>query len=199
MSDLYSFTFDENQILPILARGGFNTVDTFNYTGDGRIYSKNNKAATDPIDVVTDFPWTKSPKSSRNDVPVVYIKEKRLLTNSTLANFFYSVLAGAEVIETAGKRLESGNIQIGANTVNIYDSLSAVGASYPGVSKALDLATGSAVKAGGVIKTEVEKYKDMAEGFLDEGRFKDEVLKPYNGLYYTEDTGFKYFLPYLIY
>ena len=197
MSDLYSFTFDENQILPILARGGFNTVDTFNYTGDGRIYSKNNKAATDPIDVVTDFPWTKSPKSSRNDVPVVYIKEKRLHTNSTLANFFYSVLAGAEVIETAGKRLESGNIQIGANTVNIYDSLSAVGASYPGVSKALDLATGSAVKAGGVIKTEVEKYKDMAEGFLDEGRFQDNILKPYNGLYYTEDTGFKYFLPYL--
>jgi len=37
----------------------------------------------------------------------------------------------------------------------------------------------------------------MASGFLDQGNFKDNILKPYNGLYYTEDTGFKYYLPYL--
>ena len=197
MPDLYSFTFDQEQNLPILARGGFNTVDTFNYAGDGRIYSKNNKAATDPIDIVSDFPWTKSPKTSRTDVPVAYIKEKRLLTNSTLANFFYSVLAGAEVLETTGERLQSGKVQIGGNTLNIYDSLSAVGASYPGVNKALEFTKNAAIGTGGFIKTEVEKYKDMAEGFLDEGRFKDKILQPYNGLYYTEDTGFKYFLPYL--
>ena len=40
MPDLYSFTFDENKILPILTRGTANTVDPFSYTGDGRIYGK---------------------------------------------------------------------------------------------------------------------------------------------------------------
>ena len=61
MPDLYSFTFDEDQILPILTRGGANTINPFSYTGDGRIYGKINNNSTDPIDVVTDFPWTKSP------------------------------------------------------------------------------------------------------------------------------------------
>jgi hypothetical protein len=190
MPDLYSFTFDKNKILPILARGGSNRLDPFSYNSDGRIYGKINNASTDPIDVVKDFPWTKSPASSRNDVPTVYIKEKRLLTNSTLANFFYGVLAGAEVLETAADRVQSGNIQVGGNSINVYDALSAAGVSYPGVQKGL---TEKAQK----FETEVEKYKEMALGFLGDGNLKDNILKPYNGLYYTEDTGFKYFLPYL--
>ena len=189
MPDLYSFTFDENKILPILTRGEANTIDPFSYTGDGRIYSKSNNQSTDPIDVISDFPWTKSPKSSREDVPAVYIKEKRLLTNSTLANFFYSVLAGADVLESAADRIQSGNIQIGANTLNVYDTLSAAGVSFPGVKNGL-------VEGAEKFGTQVEKYKEMAAGFLDQGNFKDNILKPYNGLYYTEDTGFKYYLPY---
>jgi len=190
MPDLYSFTFDATKTLPILSRGGVNTVDTFSYSGDGRIYGKINNSSTDPIDVVGDFPWTKSPKSSRQDVPAAYIKEKRLLTNSTLANFFYSVLAGAEVIEGAADRLASGNIQVGSNTLNVYDSLSAAGISYPGVQEAL---TEKAKK----FSSSVKEAKEMAAGFLTQGNQKDNILKPYNGLYYTEDTGFKYFLPYL--
>ncbi len=112
MPDLYSFTFDKEKILPILTRGSANTVDPFSYTGDGRIYSKINNSATDPIDVVTDFPWTKSPRSSRLDVPSAYIKEKRILTNSTLANFFYGVLAGADVLETGTDRIKSGSLLV---------------------------------------------------------------------------------------
>ena len=194
MSDLYSFTFDENQTLPILARGSFNTIDTFDYTGDGRIYSKNNNIATDPIDIVNDFPWTKSPKTSRSDVPAAYIKEKRLLTNSTLANFFYSVLAGAEVLETAGDRLESGKIQVGSNTLKVFDEIKgAAGSSYPGVTKGLDLVSSYGEKAAGF----VNDLKVKAENFLNEDRLTDKILQPYNGLYYTEDTGFKYFIPYL--
>jgi len=190
MPDLYSFTFDEDQILPILTRGGANTINPFSYTGDGRIYGKINNNSTDPIDVVTDFPWTKSPATSRQDVPTVYIKEKRLLTNSTLANFFYSILAGAEVLESGAERIQSGTIQVGGNSLNVFDTLSAAGVSYPGVQEAL---ADKAAKFG----TDVEKYKEMATGFLDQGNQKDNILKPYNGLYYTEDTGFKYFLPYL--
>jgi len=123
MPDLYSFTFDENKILPILTRGTANTVDPFSYTGDGRIYGKINNISTDPIDVISDFPWTKSPKSSRQDIPAAYIKEKRLLTNSTLANFFYGILAGADVIETGADRVKSGNVQVGSEQLNVYDTL----------------------------------------------------------------------------
>ena len=190
MPDLYSFTFDDDQILPILTRGEANTIDPFSYTGDGRIYSKNNNHATDPIDVVNDFTWTKSPKSSREDVPAVYIKEKRLLTNSTLANFFYSILAGADVVETAADRVKSGNIQIGANELNVFDTLSAAGVSFSGVKKSL---------VAGADKTKgfVGELKSKAASFLNpDDNFKDNILKPYNGLYYTEDTGFKYYLPY---
>ena len=190
MPDLYSFTFDDNKILPILTRGTANTVDPFSYTGDGRIYSKINNSATDPIDVVNDFPWTKSPKSSRQDMPSAYIKEKRLLTNSTLANFFYGILAGAEVLETGAERIKSGNIQIGGNELNVYDTLSAAGVSFPGVKEGL-------VDGADKFGTTMEKFKDMATGFLDQGNQKQNILKPYNGLYYTEDTGFKYLLPYL--
>jgi len=190
MPDLYSFTFDENQILPILSRGEANTVGPFSYTGDGRIYSKNNKLSTDPIDVINDFSWTKSPKESREDIPAVYIKEKRLLTNSTLANFFYSILAGADVLETGADRAASGNIQVGGNTLNVYDTLSAAGVSFTGVKDAL---TEGAKGAG----SKIAEVKAQASSFLaQDDNFTDNILKPYNGLYYTEETGFKYYLPY---
>tara|TARA_R110002153_G_scaffold126787_1_gene274257 strand:- start:2251 stop:3429 length:1179 start_codon:yes stop_codon:yes gene_type:complete len=190
MPDLYSFTFDEDQILPILTRGEANTIDPFSYTGDGRVYSKNNTHATDPIDVVNDFTWTKSPKSSREDVPAVYIKEKRLLTNSTLANFFYSILAGADVVETAADRVKSGTIQVGANELNVFDTLSAAGVSFTGVKESL-------VSGADKTKGFVSELKGKAASFLNpDDNFKDNILKPYNGLYYTEDTGFKYYLPY---
>ena len=107
-----------------------------------------------------------------------------------MANFFYSILAGAEVLESGAERIQSGTIQVGGNSLNVFDTLSAAGVSYPGVQEAL---ADKAAKFG----TDVEKYKEMATGFLDQGNQKDNILKPYNGLYYTEDTGFKYFLPYL--
>ncbi len=191
MPDLYSFTFDNDQILPILTRGEANTINPFSYTGDGRIHSKINTQATDPIDVISDFAWTKSPQTSRQDVPAVYIKEKRLLTNSTLANFFYSVLAGADVLSTGADRVASGNIQVGSNELNVYDTLSAAGVSFTGVKDAL---VSGADKSKGFI----DELKGKAASFINpDDNFKDNILKPYNGLYYTEDTGFKYFLPYL--
>jgi hypothetical protein len=190
MPDLYSFIFDSDKILPILSRDDANTVDPFTYTGDGRIYSKINNRSTDPIDVINDFPWTKSPKSSRLDVPSAYIKEKRLLTNSTLANFFYGVLAGAEVVGSAADRVVSGNIQVGGNTLNVYDSLSAAGVSYQGIKDGL-------IEKANNLRDNIDELTKRAEGFLNQGNLKDDILRPYNGLYYTEDTGFKYFLPYL--
>jgi len=190
MPDLYSFTFDKEKILPILTRGSANTIDPFSYTGDGRIYSKINNSATDPIDVVTDFPWTKSPRSSRLDVPSAYIKEKRILTNSTLANFFYGVLAGADVLETGTDRIKSGNIQVGSNELNVYDTLESSGVSFPGIKDAL---VSGSEKAGGMINS----LKSKATNFLTDNNEADNILKPYNGLYYTEETGFKYLLPYL--
>ena len=131
------------------------------------------------------------PQTSRQDVPAVYIKEKRLLTNSTLANFFYSVLAGADVISTGADRVASGNIQVGSNELNVYDTLSAAGVSFTGVKDAL---VSGADKSKGFI----DELKGKAASFINpDDNFKDNILKPYNGLYYTEDTGFKYFLPYL--
>lgn len=76
MPDLYSFTFDADKHLPILSRGGANTIDSFSYSGDGRIYGKINNNSTDPIDVVSDFPWTKSP-NHRVKMYLLHILKKK--------------------------------------------------------------------------------------------------------------------------
>lgn len=191
MPDLYKFTFDDDRILPILTRGSSNTIDPFSYTGDGgtSIYSKINTGSTDPIDVVNDFPWTKSPKTSRTDIPTVYLKEKRLLNNSTLANFFYSILASEDVVTGSLDRAESGTFQFGNNEVNLFETLSAAGATYTGTRNAI-------IGAVETIEEVVDPFYTQANNFVNKNAYRDNIIKPYNGLYPSEETGFNYFLPY---
>lgn len=188
MSNLWTLRFDTNKSLPLLVRGNAN--GDFNYNTDGKIYGKLTKGKPqDPINVIQDFPWTKSPKSSRDDVPRAQLIEKRLLTNSTLTNFFYSILAGADVASSVAQRIEDGvPIQIGGANFNLFQSTSGI----PGAGTLFTTLQNGAGKLDNTLQT----AKEAAKEFLSVNSFDQSVLEPYEGLYITEDTGFKYILPY---
>ena len=189
MSNLWTLRFDTNKSLPLLVRGNAN--GDFNYNTDGKIYGKLTKGKPqDPINVIQDFPWTKSPKSSRDDVPKAQLIEKRLLTNSTLTNFFYSILAGADVASSVAQRIEDGvPIQIGGANFNLFQSTS-------GIPGAGTLFTALQNGANGKLDNALQFTKEVAKEVLSVNSFDQSVLEPYEGLYITEDTGFQYILPY---
>ena len=124
MSDLYKFVFDTDNRLPFLSRSSGGV--SFDLQTDGQVYGNLNKLnkVYDSINVIKDFPWTKSPKTSREDVPEIQLIEKRIINNSSLANFFYTLLAAADVGDLVGSRVESGNLTVGQDTFNIYDTAS---------------------------------------------------------------------------
>ena len=159
-----------------------------------------------PIDVVNDFDWTVSPKSSRVEVPVVYMKENRLLMNSNvsnIANSVFSVLDSGEnivssVVEALGSQVVkfiSGNTN--TTTANIGGlQQGGVNATpslvQPNVSQQIQNASTYPTTSNVFSKDTINSFF-QAQGF---NTFTNSVLKPYNFLYATEPTGFEYRLPY---
>ena len=184
-NNLWSLVFGQDGTLPVLIRNGSNVQpDQINYITN-TVYS-NLKTYADDINVVTDFPWTKSPKSSRQDVPRLVLKEKRIKTNSTISNFAYSVNTITDIAKTGGKIASAFGNKLG-NSENVITQT-----------------TGTAVgAAGAVISKTATVIEDTGNALLnavvdDYEKFGDNsVLTPYNGLYRLEKTGFKYILPYM--
>ena len=184
-NNLWSLVFGQDGTLPVLIRNGSNVQpDQINYITN-TVYS-NLKTYADDINVVTDFPWTKSPKSSRQDVPRLVLKEKRIKTNSTISNFAYSVNTITDIAKSSGKIASAFGDKLG-NSENVITQT-----------------TGAAVgAAGAVISKTATVIEDTGNALLnavvdDYEKFGDNsVLTPYNGLYRLEKTGFKYILPYM--
>jgi len=184
-NNLWSLVFGQDGTLPVLVRNGSNVQpDQINYITN-TVYS-NLKTYADDINVVTDFPWTKSPKSSRQDVPRLVLKEKRIKTNSTISNFAYSVNTITDIAKSSGKIASAFGDKLG-NSENVITQT-----------------TGAAVgAAGAVISKTATVIEDTGNALLnavvdDYEKFGDNsVLTPYNGLYRLEKTGFKYILPYM--
>ena len=211
--NLYSIAEDVSTKTPFLTRDVINP-NLFGPNNTGLVYSnlKQQQNLAPPIDVIDNFPWTKSPKSSREDVPEILLKEKRIINNSSLANFFYSILAGADILESLFNRTP-GSIQIGENTLNIFEK---AGQLNENLGKGLDALLGE----GSLFDDLIDKGGDLILGKLDQGsdgtigrrgegslkqlareflgiNNKDKNMMSYEGLYLTEDTGFIYNLPYL--
>lgn len=186
-SNLWNLVFGQDGTLPVLIRTGSNVQsDQINYVTN-TVYG-NLKTYADDINVVTDFPWTKSPKSSRTDVPRLVLKEKRIKTNSTISNFAYSINTVTEIAETAGKVVNAFGTKIGGGedaSVIQKTAGTAVAASGTVISE-----TATVIKD--VSNTVINAVADDYENFGD-----NSVLTPYNGLYRLEKTGFKYVFPYL--
>ena len=134
-NNLWSLVFGQDGTLPVLVRNGSNVQpDQINYITN-TVYS-NLKTYADDINVVTDFPWTKSPKSSRQDVPRLVLKEKRIKTNSTISNFAYSVNTITDIAKSGGKIASAFGNKLG-NSENVITQTTgaAVGAAGEVVSK----------------------------------------------------------------
>ena len=230
MADLYQFVFDTQNRLPFLSRDLTKNISTTDIQASGTtIYSKIGSGKPfDNINVVEDFPWTKSPKTSRSDVPEIELVEKRIINSSSLANFFYTILAGGDVGEVALNRLSEngGKVQVGQTTVDVYniigDAAASVGegvgnfadqlqqdegkvqqllgdfldSSSEAISNTFDILADSTKKGLESFTDSFKSVSDQAKKFIGSETFEN-YLESYEGLYLTENTGFRYLLPYL--
>ncbi len=187
MSNLWNLQFGGTAALPILTRGESkltdSTTDIKDLTNLG-IYGDQSTQVKDPINVANDFPWTNSPKSSRQDVPKLQMIEQRIVLNSTVTNMVYSTLAAADNISALGNTA-AGMVDrfFPANDETVTDP------------ETVDSAITTAEEESNKSKLREAFEAVMAGGFFK--TFDSEVLRPYDGLYATEYTGFNYYFPYL--
>lgn len=192
MSSLWTLIKDANNVLPVLKRSGTNVGSGFNSNAlKLNLYGSGNP--TDPIDVLNYFQWTKSPRSSRQDVPKMRLIEKRILTNSTVTNLAYSLLAGTDLLQNTGianqvSSIVNSGLQSAENNQTLVEGLEQIGSQIGKIGND----TGIADK----LSETYSKIKGDLNG-LQVDSFQDNVLKPYNFLYNTERTGFEYIFPYL--
>jgi hypothetical protein len=125
-----------------------------------------------PVDVVRHYYWTHSPRpASREEVPYIKLTEKRLRTNALISQLKYSL----------------GLTANGAN--EIAQQL----ASRPDASKLLKTIAGDVQTGAGLITSVSDK---ILPGNANDTAWNSPYLVPYRNLYLTENTGWKFFLPY---
>lgn len=136
---------------------------------------------TPVIDVVNDFSWSASPRNhgAHKKVPVVYLTERKQMSNSLVASAIYYLNALA-----TGTNASQG---ISFITTKL-DSIIGGGAKDPGTTSV----------AGKSITSAFEAFKAKLGSLVGSGSDKALLrdLKSYAGIYFTEETGFQYALPY---
>lgn len=182
--NLWSLQFLTHQLaLPVLVRAGVAVNNDFDpqsinpfVNSAYSIYDASTRPG-DPIDVLNNFSWTKSPKSSRIDAPSIFLTEKRLAINSIVSNVANSVFASTDSVSTGfgvvGNILQQAGLPqngpVQATTNIVSNTLKQVAQS---LQSNISLLTNANVSHG------------------------NNVLTPYDSLYLTEKTGFNYSFPY---
>ena len=136
--------------------------------------STGGNSSIEHVDVVNNFKWTQSPKSSRDDVPVLMLREKKIQVNPQLNQIANNLFVAAEKLGRGKEMLKSLSPQELAKKINDNK-----------VTAENELGT-KLIAAGRAIGSAAES---MAAG--------SGILAPYENLYYTKDTGFVYSLPYM--
>lgn len=152
------------------------------------------------IDVVNDFQWTTSKLSSRQDIPSVILKEKRLKTNALAMQLAYYALIvsdkGGEISGRLGNLL--GNSKLASGALNGFLN-SGIGQTISGIGDKLIGAVsnfGNSFLGSGVVELFTGKSGNDILGLFSGESTSNSVLNAYAGLYQTEDTKFVYRLPY---
>lgn len=151
------------------------------------------------INVVDDFHWTSSPISSREDIPDIELREKRLKTNSLIAQLaYYSLIASGKSGEVLG-RLSNllGGSGIGSGALGGFLS-STIGRTLVGAGQGL---LGAVSNFGSSLGGSVIPFISgrSVNDFFNQTTatsMGSDILAPYEGLYITEDTKFTYRMPY---
>lgn len=215
--NLYSFETSTE----FTSQGAPRLIPAGSISGPGGGYLSKDSTGFMNVDVINDFQWTTSPKTSREkDVPKIVLKEKRLKNNALYAQVaYYSMALGqagagglgniAALPDGIGKSLVSS--VVGAYTGGKVGELLTQIGNFTGINTENLLATAGQV-IGGVtgFNTKPEAFqegistalallqlggRDMPSQFNFES-LNSNVLKPYEGLYITEDTKFIYNFPY---
>ena len=156
----------------------------------------------DYINIVSDYAWTKSPATSRQDVGRIYLYEKRIKTNSLVSNLANSIISGENDAEATLKNLQA------ANKVVTDSVVSFVGAFAEQIETPLETtqqiigAPGAIVEAGlNFAQTSIQKIaaeaSKAAAPYLAGSNFLaySRYTQAYRYLYITEETGFRYVMP----
>jgi hypothetical protein len=152
------------------------------------------------INVVEDFQWTSSPVTSREDIPDIELREKRLKTNSLIAQLaYYSLIASGKGGEVTG-RLSNllGNSGIGSGALGGFLS-SRIGQSITGLGQGLlgSISNfGSNLLGSGAVQLFTGRNTNDFFSQTTASSMGSDILAPYEGLYITEDTKFTYRMPY---
>ena len=156
----------------------------------------------DYINIVSDYAWTKSPATSRQDVGRIYLYEKRIKTNSLVSNLANSIISGENDAKAAIDSLQ------GANKAVTDFGVSFVGAFAEQIETPLETtqqiigAPGAIVEAGlNFAQTSIQKIaaeaSKAAAPYLAGSNFLaySRYTQAYRYLYITEETGFRYVMP----
>jgi hypothetical protein len=152
------------------------------------------------IDVVNDFQWTSSPLSSRQDIPAIELREKRLKTNSLIAQLaYYSLIASGKGGEVFGRLANLfGNSSVGSGALGGFLS-SRIGQTLVGAGQGFLGAVsnfGSSILGSGAIQFFTGRSVNDFFAQTSASSLGSDVMTPYEGLYLTEDTKFTYRMPY---
>ena len=146
----------------------------------GATNSDGSIVAGNTVNVVKDFYWTYTKSGGRTEVPKIILTEKRLKVNTLISQLKYSFGVTASNIEAGLKDLSQNSVV----------------QSFLGVdAQAIQAAAGSVSQA----RTTAESFiGNLFPQTLDENNAfaKNKYLKPYKNLYITEDTGWRFILPY---
>jgi len=148
-------------------------------------FLKNSFSTPYNVDVVNNFYWTiqnaktQAGQLYRAEVPRIELVEKKILINAIVNQAFYSVATGV---------------------TKVGDVASEVGSFFSEQSSKLTGTGGSVLGGlGSNITNSVNYLKDGVSKIVNKvglGGQYDGVLAPYDGLYITENTGWKYNIPY---
>ena len=149
-------------------------------------YYKNNPVKkVDLVDVVNDFMWTISPKTSRKDVPYIWINERYITLNAVLNQALYGVSAilDNKVSQTTIKSLRQASKSFESSlsplsSIGVYNSVQQF---FSGLGDDLTTVSSKIQDKFGVVDTLAATL--------------EAPLAPYKGLYYTVESGFNYKLP----
>lgn len=154
------------------------------------------------IDVVNDFQWTSSPLTSREDIPAIELREKRLKTNSLIAQLaYYSLIASEKGGEVAGRLANLFGNSSGGFGGGALGGLfqSTIGQAFVGAGQRILGAAsnfGSSVLGTGAVQFFTGRSVNDFFSQTTASSTGGDVLAPYDGLYLTEDTKFSYRMPY---
>jgi len=133
------------------------------------------------VDVVNDFYWTYSKlRESRQEVPRVILTEKRQKVNTLISQLKYSFGAAFTTAQNSLNELSQNPLVKQALGNNVANNLS-------NASNAVGNAKQSATQFAETIVPQIKDNNPV---------FQNPLMKPYENLYITEDTGWKFILPY---